>query len=153
MNQLFELLTEYGPIHEVWLDGAHPKRKGGQKYHYQAWKKLIQTLAPKAVIFGRQDIRWCGNEGGYTRESEWNVIPYQKDPNKMNRFDDITSEDVASIDKLLKAKYLHYQPAQVNTSIRHGWFYRNDDEQQLRSFLTMCLIFMSAPQGAMLFFI
>lgn len=64
MNQLFELLTEYGPIHEVWFDGAHPKRKGGQKYNYPAWKELIHKLAPQAVIFGREDIRWCGNESG-----------------------------------------------------------------------------------------
>ena len=34
LNQLFELLTEYGPVHEVWFDGAHPKRKGGQTYNY-----------------------------------------------------------------------------------------------------------------------
>lgn len=64
MNQLFELLTEYGPIHEVWFDGAHPKRKGGQRYNYPAWKELIHKLAPQAVIFGREDIRWCGNESG-----------------------------------------------------------------------------------------
>ena len=56
LNQLFELLTEYGPIHEVWFDGAHPKRKGGQTYNYPAWKKLIKTVAPQAVIFGREDI-------------------------------------------------------------------------------------------------
>ena len=37
LNQLYELLTEYGPIHEVWLDGAHPKRKGGQRYTYAHW--------------------------------------------------------------------------------------------------------------------
>ena len=36
LNQLFELLTEYGPIDEVWFDGAHPKRKGGQQYDYHA---------------------------------------------------------------------------------------------------------------------
>ena len=64
LNQLFELLTEYGPIDEVWFDGAHPKRKGGQTYNYLAWKELIRTLAPKAVIFGKEDIRWCGNESG-----------------------------------------------------------------------------------------
>ncbi|RYG28283.1 MAG: alpha-1,3/4-fucosidase, partial [Chitinophagaceae bacterium] len=32
LNQLFELLTEYGPISEVWFDGAHPKHKGDQRY-------------------------------------------------------------------------------------------------------------------------
>lgn len=46
LNQLFELLTEYGPIHEVWFDGATPKSKGGQTYTYAAWYELIRTLAP-----------------------------------------------------------------------------------------------------------
>ncbi|MDO6440311.1 alpha-L-fucosidase [Cyclobacterium sp. 1_MG-2023] len=133
LNQLFELLTEYGPIKEVWFDGAHPKRKGGQTYDYSSWKTLIRKLAPEAVIFGRQDIRWCGNESGQTREIEWNVIPYQENPNQMNRFADITGEDVASLEKLSKANYLHYQPAETNTSIREGWFYRNDNEQGVRS--------------------
>ena len=88
LNQLFELLTEYGPIHEVWFDGAHPKRKGGQTYNYQAWKELIHTLAPEAVIFGREDVRWCGNEAGGTRPTEWNVVAYQANPDTMNHFAD-----------------------------------------------------------------
>ncbi|MCB0748827.1 MAG: alpha-L-fucosidase, partial [Ignavibacteriae bacterium] len=76
MNQLFELLTEYGPIHEVWFDGAHPKRKGDQKYTYNQWYDLIRKIAPDAVIFGKgPDVRWCGNEAGETRKSEWSVIP------------------------------------------------------------------------------
>ena len=133
LNQLFELLTEYGPIHEVWFDGAHPKRKGGQKYNYAAWKSLIQKLAPEAVIFGRQDLRWCGNESGGTRETEWNIIPYQDDPNQMNRFADITSELIGQREKLYEAKYLHYQPAETNTSIREGWFYRDEHSQKVRS--------------------
>ncbi len=133
LNQLFELLTEYGPVTEVWFDGAHPKTKGGQTYNYASWKELIRTLAPEAVIFGRQDIRWGGNESGKTREIEWNVIPYQEDPNQLNRFNDITGEDVASLEKLNSANYLHYQPAETNTSIREGWFYRNDHEQGVRS--------------------
>lgn len=133
LNQLFELLTEYGPIHEVWFDGAHPKRKGGQKYKYAAWKELIQTLAPEAVIFGRQDIRWCGNESGKTRKTEWNIIPYKNDPNKMNRFDDLTAKSLGSRRDLLNGNYLHYQQAETNTSIREGWFYRDDDQQNVRS--------------------
>ncbi|MFD1614119.1 alpha-L-fucosidase [Gelatiniphilus marinus] len=133
LNQLFELLTEYGPIHEVWFDGAHPKRKGGQKYNYLAWKELISALAPHAVIFGKQDIRWCGNEAGATRDTEWNVIPYQANPLEMDSFADITGEDIGSREKLYDAKYLHYQQAETNTSIREGWFYRDDTSQKVRN--------------------
>lgn len=133
LNQLFEILTEYGPIHEVWFDGAHPKTKGGQKYNYAAWKKLIHTLAPQAVIFGREDIRWCGNEAGGTRKVEWNVIPYMQDPDTATFFPDMTAEDLGSREQLYKAKYLHYQQAETNTSIREGWFYRDDERQKVRS--------------------
>lgn len=133
LNQLFELLTEYGPIHEVWFDGAHPKRKGGQTYDYAAWKKLIHTLAPEAVIFGREDVRWCGNEAGATRPTEWNVITYQADPDTLNNFHDMTDADLGSRDRLYEGGYLHYQQAETNTSIREGWFYRDDDNQGVRS--------------------
>lgn len=133
LNQLFELLTEYGPIYEVWFDGAHPKRKGGQKYNYPAWKKLIQTLAPKAVIFGRQDIRWCGNEAGKTRNTEWNVIPFPENPDTTSSFPDLVAEDLGSREQLYKGKFLHYQQAETNTSIREGWFYRDDTRQRVRS--------------------
>lgn len=136
LNQLYELLTEYGPIDEVWFDGAHPKRKGGQTYNYGAWRELIRTLAPNAVVFGKEDIRWCGNEGGGTRNTEWNVIPYEEDPNTMNDFRDLTDSDLGSREVLLskqKPYYLHYQPAETNTSIRAGWFYANDTHQKVRS--------------------
>ena len=133
LNQLFELLTEYGPIDEVWFDGAHPKTKGGQTYNYVAWKKLIHTLAPKAVIFGKEDIRWCGNEAGGTRKTEWNVIPYPENPDTTSHFPDMTNEDLGSREQLYKAKFLHYQQAETNTSIREGWFYRDDTHQKVRS--------------------
>lgn len=133
MNQLFEILTEYGPVHEVWFDGAHPKRKGGQQYSYADWERIIRELAPEAVIFGRGDIRWCGNEAGRTRESEWNVIPYMEEPAPGARFGDLTDEDLASREKLYGAAYLHYQPAETNTSIRDGWFFRDNSRQRVRS--------------------
>jgi alpha-L-fucosidase len=134
LNQLFELLTEYGEIYEVWFDGAHPKRKGDQQYNYAAWRELIRTLAPKAVIFGREDIRWCGNESGATRRTEWNIIPFPENPNTMNNFVDMMDYDLGSREVLYasRGKYLHYFPAETNTSIRAGWFYR-DERQQVRS--------------------
>lgn len=133
LNQLFEILTEYGPVHEVWFDGAHPKRKGGQTYNYTAWKQLIHTLAPEAVIFGKEDVRWCGNEAGGTRQTEWNVVPYEFDPDTANNFPDMTLKDLGSRDELYKAAYLHYQQAETNTSIREGWFFRDDSLQKVRS--------------------
>ena len=136
LNQLFELLTEYGTIHEVWFDGAHPKRKGGQRYNYHAWRELIRKLAPNAVIFGKEDIRWCGNEGGATRDTEFNVVAFDEDPNKMNDYADMTDTDLGSRDLLYgkqKPYYLHYLPAETNTSIREGWFYREDTYQKVRN--------------------
>jgi alpha-L-fucosidase len=133
LNQLYEMLTEYGPVHEIWFDGAHPKRKGNQHYTYKAWFELVHKLAPNAVIFGKgPDVRWCGNEGGKTRPSEWNVIPLQNDPSE-NSWNDNTPQDLGSRAKLKNAKFLYYRPAETNTSIRSGWFWRNDTEQGVRS--------------------
>lgn len=133
LNQLFELLTEYGPVYEVWFDGAHPKRGTGQTYNYEAWFDMIRILAPDAVIFGKgPDVRWCGNEGGATRDAEYNTIPLDQSPETYH-WPDKMDNDVAGRDQITEeTKYFHYYPAETNTSIRHGWFWRNDDEQQVR---------------------
>ena len=133
LNQLFELLTEYGPIHEVWFDGAQPKEKGGQTYDYKAWLEVIHTLAPEAVVFGRYDIRWCGNEAGHTRDTEWNVVPYAISPDSLQSFGNAQAADIGSLDQLQKGAYLHYLYPETDTSIRDGWFYRDDDRQAVRS--------------------
>ncbi len=134
LNQLFELLTEYGPIYEVWFDGANPKPGTSQTYNYEAWYDLIRQLAPDAVIFGKgPDSRWCGNEGGRTREAEYNVIPLEHSPDTYD-WPDKTEENIAGREKITEqTTYFHYYPAETNTSIRHGWFWRNDNEQQVRS--------------------
>ena len=135
LNQLFEILTEYGPISEVWLDGAHPKRKGGQTYDYTAWREVIRTLAPDAAVFGREDIRWCGNEAGDTREAEFNVVTFDEDPAAMTAFEDMLGDLGTREVYLSHARpfYLHYLPSETDTSIRDGWFYRDDDTQRVRS--------------------
>lgn len=135
LNQLFELLTEYGPISEVWLDGAHPKRKGGQTYDYTAWREVIRTLAPDATVFGREDVRWCGNEAGETRDAEFNVVTFDEDPSVMTAFEDMlgdlgTREVYASHSRPF---YLHYLPAETDVSIRAGWFFSDDEKQKVRT--------------------
>ena len=94
---------------------------------------MIRTLAPKAVIFGREDVRWCGNEAGSTRSTEWNVITYPEDPHTATQFADLTDVDLGSREKLYQGKWLHYQQAETDTSIREGWFYRDDRHQKVRS--------------------
>lgn len=132
LNQLYELLTEYGPIHEVWFDGAHPKRKGNQQYTYEHWYDMIRQLVPQAVIAIKgPDVRWCGNEAGATRPSEWSVIPLGDDPDHWE-WPDLTTQDLGSLEELAKAKYLHWYPAETNTSLRHGWFWR-DEQQRVKS--------------------
>ena len=135
LNQLFELLTEYGPISEVWLDGAHPKRKGGQTYDYTAWREVIRTLAPDATVFGREDVRWCGNEAGETRDAEFNVVTFDEDPAVMTAFEDMLGELGTREVYTSHAKpfYLHYLPAETDVSIRAGWFFSDDENQGVRS--------------------
>ena len=140
MNQLYELLTEYGPVHEVWFDGAHPKRKGGQKYLKEEWFAMIRALAPQAVIFGGPDVRWCGNEAGRTRKSEWNVLPVEslalsgEDRPLANIGDDasLLRRSYEAYGKKREARHLYYLVPEVDTSIRNGWFWRNDHEQRTR---------------------
>lgn len=132
LNQLYETLTEYGDIHEVWFDGAHPKRKGGQTYTYDHWYEVIRTLAPMAnIVIKGPDGRWCGNEHGGTRKTEWTPIPFQ------GKYEDFTHPDMRAQDLGSRAKYedagfVHWWVNEVDTSIRHGWFWRNE-EQHVRS--------------------
>jgi len=141
MNQLYELLTEYGPIHEVWFDGAHPKRKGGQKYIRQQWFAMIRKLAPDAVIFGGPDVRWCGNEKGDTRETEWNVLTveslkvsgYDRPQDELATDRMITAKEYDVYREKFKSNYLYYLIPEVDTSIRDGWFWRNDTKQYVKS--------------------
>ena len=123
LNQLYELLTEYGPVDEVWFDGANPDPSVTESYDYQAWYDLIRKLQPNAVIFGKgPDARWVGNEGGVGRTTEWSVVPLPASPNHYN-WPDMTDQDLGSRAKLAPGSHLWWYPAEVNTSILYGWFW------------------------------
>jgi alpha-L-fucosidase len=123
LNQLYELLTEYGPVQEVWFDGANPDPSVHEAYDYTAWYDLIRKLQPRAVIFGKgPDARWVGNESGVGRTTEWSVIPLSKAPADFN-WPDMEDQDLGSRAKLVPGSYLWWYPAEVNTSILYGWFW------------------------------
>ena len=125
LNQLYELLTEYGPIGEVWFDGANPDPSVKEIYNYAAWFDLIHHLQPGAIIFGKgPDGRWVGNEGGVGRTTEWSVIPLPSSPDTFN-WPDMTARDLGSRAKLKPGSHLWWYPAEVNTTIlsKGAWFW------------------------------
>jgi alpha-L-fucosidase len=123
LNQLYELLTEYGPIYQINIDGANPRPGTGQKYAYAAWYDMINTLQPEMVITVKgPDGRWVGNEGGVGRTTEWSVIPL---PNSPGNYDwpDKSERDLGSRSKLRVGSHLWWYPAETNMSILYGWFW------------------------------
>lgn len=126
LNQLYELLTEYGPISVAWFDGANPDPSVHETYDYAAWYDLIRHLQPNAVISVKgPDVRWVGNEGGVGRTTEWSVIPLPEPPNKFT-WADMTNGDLGSRAKLTPGSWLWWYPAEVNTPILNGWFWNAD---------------------------
>jgi len=123
LNQLHELLTEYGPISVVWFDGANPDPSVQQSYDYKAWYDLIRKLQPEATISVKgPDVRWVGNEGGYGRTTEWSVLPLPEDPS-VHDWPDRQQQDLGSRSKLVPGSHLWWYPAEVNTPILNGWFW------------------------------
>jgi alpha-L-fucosidase len=128
LNQLYELLTEYGPIQEVWFDGANPDPSVHETYNYEAWFDLIRHLQPGAIIFGKgPDGRWVGNEGGVGRTTEWSVIPLPTSPDKFT-WPDMREDDLGSRAKIKAGLHLWWYPTEVNTTILQNsqWFWARE---------------------------
>jgi alpha-L-fucosidase len=125
LNQLYELLTEYGPVHEVWFDGANPDPSVPDVYDYEAWYHLIRSLQPNAVIMGKgPDVRWVGSESGYGRTTEWSVIPLPTAPEKFN-WPDWQGGDLGSRAQLKPGSHLWWYPAETNVTLlgNGAWFW------------------------------
>lgn len=130
LNQLYELLTEYGTIGEVWFDGANPDPSVHETCDYNAWFDLIQKLQPGAIIFGKgPDGRWVGNEGGVGRTTEWSVIPLPTSPEKFT-WPDMTGGDLGSRAKLAPGSHLWWYPTEVNTTMlqNSAWFWARNKQ-------------------------
>ncbi|WP_369393721.1 alpha-L-fucosidase [Streptomyces sp. CG1] len=136
LNTLYEVLTEYGPIDEVWFDGAQgriPPDKV-ERYDWDSWYTLVRSLAPDAAVaVSGPDVRWVGNEGGLAREDEWSVVPVAEKGNGRTDYAlAYDAPDEGSRDALLAARdvadYLQWWPAECDVSIRDGWFYHADQQ-------------------------
>ncbi len=121
---LREVIMKYGPVGEVWFDGA------GTEVHVYDWDgyyALIRELAPDALIaICGPDIRWVGNEEGVAPETLWNV--QERDGKKV------------------------WWPAECDVPIRKGqWFFHEDGEKNLLSLEELTdIYYKSVGRGAVL---
>lgn len=163
IEQLTELLTNYGDIFMLWLDGACGAKADGQpvqKYDFERiWSTAVE-LQPDIVMSGcAPDVRWIGNESGKTRESEWNVVPKfkydqqnfaancQTDDNMKDfqkRCQDVMIPDMGSRNFLKDFDEFMWYPAEVDVSIRLGWFYHPLQGLTLRSLNNLMKIYYNS---------
>ena len=124
-EQLTELLTQYGTVDEIWLDGAKDEKyHKKQEYDFKRWMDLINKLHPNCItaILGL-DARWAGNEDGYAREAEWSAQAYKPGAYMDAAYNEKyglkpTSADLGSRQVLSKVPALFWFPAEVDVSIR-----------------------------------
>ncbi len=164
VNQLTELLTGYGEIFSVWFDGACGEGPNGKKQYYD-WERyygVIRSLQPGACIHVcGPDIRWCGNEAGNTRPSEWSVVPRRTmDTEKIASLSQQTDDasfrlrpiraqdlDLGSREALKDETELIWYPAEVNTSIRPGWFWHESENDQVKPLDKLVQIYLGSVGG------
>jgi len=145
-NQLRELLTNYGPIFEVWFDGAN----GGDGYYggerttrridnrtYYDWEntwKIVRQLQPDACMFsdGGPDCRWVGNESGFAGETCWATV------NRKNTLPGLADPRVLNVGQRNGSDWL---PAEVDVSIRPGWFYHPEQDKAVKSVANLLKIY------------
>jgi alpha-L-fucosidase len=145
INQLTELLTQYGKVDEVWFDGANGEGPNGKKqvYDFERWYAHIRKLQPQTVIaVSGPDVRWVGTESGHGREEEWSVVPVGKKnvgkDGSQTKVDeapagDMTGQVLGSRSQLKEGDALKWYPAETDVSIRPGWFYHESEDKKVKT--------------------
>jgi alpha-L-fucosidase len=118
IQQLTELCTRYGPLFEIWFDGAGSE---GRTYNWDAIMEVVQRYQPDAMVFnmGRPTIRWIGNEDGLADDPNYYTQP--------------TLSISAFTDRHAALTEPVYLPPECDVSIRRGWFWHPDEEPTLKS--------------------
>lgn len=142
-QQIDELTSNYGPLFEFWFDGAN----GGNGYYgganetrsidpdnyydYQRAKDTVLAHNPTAMIFGGpyQTVRWVGNEKGFAGVTNWCNAPV------------ITSQTDLKINTYGDENGTEWLPAEVDVSIRPGWFYHQNEDSKVKSVDELCDIY------------
>ncbi len=140
---LSELLTQYGDIFCVWLDGVCGEdEKREQKHDWGRYYTLIRELQPDCVIsFRGPDVRWSGNEKGVTRNEEWSVVPAHLGVNecgsevssKAKKSAKVFDLDIGSRKAIKKESNFIWYPCEVSLPMRSHWFFEEDDKYSIKT--------------------
>jgi len=130
-DQLTELLTRYGPIAEVWFDGANGEGPNGRRQVYD-WPRifaLVRRLQPQAVMFSDAgpDVRWCGNEAGAAGDPNWSTVNPAAVP-----YPGAAGDAVIAALQHGDPHGSVWRPAETDTSIRPGWFHHAAEDARVR---------------------
>ncbi len=131
IEQLTELLTGYGPVVEVWFDGANGEGPGGKRQQYD-WARIhrtVRALQPEAVIFSDSgpDVRWIGNETGSAGSTCWASVDPARVP-RPGADDPWTGEALQQGDPYGGT----WRPGETDVSIRPGWFWHAEQDAHVR---------------------
>jgi alpha-L-fucosidase len=158
-QQLTELLSNYGPIFEVWFDGANggdgfyggaQERRVIDRNTYYGWPhtwELVRRLQPDAVMFSDigPDVRWVGNERGIAGDPCWAA------------YDPVGADGgVAGIGNVRERESTvgtrhgsQWLPAECDVSIRPGWFWHESENAKVKTPAQLIdLYYKSAGRGA-----
>ena len=142
-RQITELLTNYGPIFEIWFDGANggdgfyggaKEKRTIDKLHYYGWPEtwaLVRKLQPEAVIFSDTgpDVRWVGNEKGEAGENCWATITQQGEHGGPASPGDVNTD----LNNGGTPGGAAWMPAECDVSIRPGWFYHEAEDSKVKT--------------------
>lgn len=134
VNQITELLANYGDIDILWFDGA------GSEGHTYDWPRIIKTirsLQPNILIFNMADpdFRWVGNEDGIAPRPCWNVVE-NVEVSIYDKESEVLEEPI-------------WLPAECDVQMRKNWFYSDNDEDSIKSLEElMGLYYLSVGHGA-----
>lgn len=130
VNMMKEIFSNYGPIWELWWDGANGEGPNGKKqvYDWNRFKKTTKTISPNTVIFSDvgPHIRWVGNENGIAGETNWNLL---------DTVGFTPGAGAPPIDTLNRGNVYgkNWIAAECDVSIRPGWFYHREEDEKVKT--------------------
>ena len=130
INMMKEIVTNYGPIWELWWDGANGEGPNGKKqvYDWDRFKKTMSSISPTTVIFSDigPHVRWVGNEKGIAGKTNWNLL----DTVGFTPGAGAPSTDTLNQGNVYGTTWI---PAECDVSIRPGWFFHENENDKVKT--------------------